>query len=133
MPRHRLLYGLLLLLVMGLGLSSRQPFMPQLVRLYAGDTLWSLMVFLLVGLFFPKLPTRLVALYAGMFSLLIELSQFYHAPWIDAIRATRIGGLVLGFGFLWRDLVCYALGIMGGVVIDVALRSVHQPHENQDG
>jgi len=83
--------------------------------------------------FFPKLPTRLVALYAGMFSLLIELSQFYHAPWIDAIRATRIGGLVLGFGFLWRDLVCYALGIMGGVVIDVALRSVHQPHENQDG
>jgi hypothetical protein len=42
---------------------------------------------------------------------LVEISQLYHAPWIDSIRQTTPGGLVLGFGFLWTDLVCYSVGI----------------------
>jgi len=40
----------------------------------------------------------------------VEVSQLYHAPWIDSIRSTTLGGLVLGFGFLWTDLVCYLVG-----------------------
>jgi hypothetical protein len=40
------------------------------------------------------------------FAWAIELSQLYHAPGIEALRHTRLGGLVLGFGFLWSDLVC---------------------------
>jgi hypothetical protein len=29
----------------------------------------------------------------------VEFSQLYHAPWIDTIRAARIGALVLGSTF----------------------------------
>ena len=43
-------------------------------------------------------------------SIAVELSQLYHAPWIDSIRQTTLGGLILGFGFLWSDLACYAVG-----------------------
>jgi len=48
----------------------------------------------------------------------VEVSQLYHAPWIDGIRSTTLGGLVLGFGFLWSDLVCYLVGIAAGVSTD---------------
>ncbi len=44
-------------------------------------------------------------------AFVVELSQLYHAPWIDSIRQTTLGGLVLGFGFLWTDLLCYSVGI----------------------
>src|SRR3954464_6144190 len=52
------------------------------------------------------------------FSVLIEVSQLYHAPWLDSIRHTTLGGLILGYGFLWGDLACYAVGIGLGVVIE---------------
>ncbi len=44
--------------------------------------------------------------------------QLYHAPWIDSIRQTTLGGLILGFGFLCSDLACYALGVLLGVLIE---------------
>ena len=54
-------------------------------------------------------------------AFLVEISQLYHAPWIDAIRQTALGGLVLGFGFLWTDLVCYSVGVMIGVMAERAI------------
>ena len=30
-----------------------------------------------------------------------------------------MGGLILGFGFLWSDLACYALGVGLGVLIEI--------------
>ena len=47
-----------------------------------------------------------------------EFSQLYRAPWIDAVRATRLGALVLGQGFLWSDLWCYAAGVTLAAGID---------------
>ncbi|MCY7330065.1 MAG: DUF2809 domain-containing protein [Saprospiraceae bacterium] len=38
------------------------------------------------------------------------MGQLYHAPWMDGLRVTRLGGLILGFGCLWSDLGCYTLG-----------------------
>ena len=53
-------------------------------------------------------------------AFLVEISQLYHAPWIDSIRQTTLGGLVLGFGFLWTDFVCYSVGIATGVAGAIA-------------
>lgn len=123
-PRSRIIYALLIVLTIGLGLASRskQISWPQFIIDYAGDTLWALLVFLLIGFLFPSLSTLRVAIPAALFSLLIELSQLYHAPWIEAIRHTRIGGLILGFVFLWSDLACYALGIAGGAGAELLFR-----------
>ena len=62
----------------------------------------------------PKMSSKKVALISILICFLIEFSQLYHAEWIDAIRQTRLGGLILGFGFLWSDLVSYAIGGMMG-------------------
>ena len=105
--------------VIGLGLASRQygaslPF----VYNYVGDTLWALMIFLGIGFLFPRWSTKTVALVAWLVCVGVELSQLYHAPWIDELRATRLGGLVLGFSFLWSDLLYYLAGVLVGVLVE---------------
>ena len=120
MGRSRFKYAVLILAVILLGLASRSysPPLPPAVKEYAGDALWALAAYLAVAFLFPRLPVKSVAAAAGLFSLAVEVSQFYHAPWIDNIRRMRIGGLVLGYGFLWSDLVCYGVGIGVGVLAE---------------
>src|ERR1017187_5265800 len=77
-----------------------------------------------------RASTRTIACLAMSFSVAIEISQLYHAPWIDSIRQTTLGGLILGSGFLWSDLACYALGVGLGVMIDIALSALK---ERQNG
>lgn len=110
----------LLLVVVLAGLGSRRfgPHLPGFVATYAGDTLWAIAAFLGFGLLVPWASTWRVALLAVSFSVLIEVGQRYHAPWIDSIRRTTLGGLVLGYDFAWSDLACYALGVGLGVLIE---------------
>ena len=107
-------------LVAGCGLGSRRyaHSLPDVIAAYAGDTAWTLAVFLLLGLLAPRLSTWSVAGLAVLISFAVELSQLYHAPWIDAIRDTTIGHLALGSGFDPRDLACYTLGAGIGVLIE---------------
>jgi hypothetical protein len=57
-----------------------------------------------------------------------EISQLYHAPWIDAIRSYRLGIILLGNCFVWSDLVCYTVGILAGAFAEWGLcRTGFQP------
>lgn len=118
--RNRLVYAILIVLIIIAGLMSRHfaGHLPAWNKLYAGDALWALMVFLIVGFLFKRKPSSWVAMVALIFAFCIEFSQIYHAPWIDSIRATRLGGLVLGFGFMWSDLLCYTIGIAFGFLVE---------------
>jgi hypothetical protein len=107
--------------ILGIGSRRLGHLLPGFVAAYAGDTLWALDAFLGIGLLLPRATTGLVAALTMAFSVAVELSQLYHAPWIDSIRQTTLGGLVLGFGFLWSDLACYAVGVVIGVLIEETL------------
>jgi len=72
------------------------------------------MVFVGVGFLLPRASTLAVTSLALTFSWGVEFSQLYHAPWIDAVRATIPGKLVLGNTFNWPDLFAYALGVALG-------------------
>lgn len=85
--------------------------MPWWLAKNLGDALYATMVFWGFGFLAPRASTPRVALAAVAFCFAIELSQAYHAPWIDGVRATTPGRLVLGQGFHAFDLVCYVLGI----------------------
>jgi hypothetical protein len=125
--RIRLLYLVCAGGVVVLGLGSRRfgVNLPAFVAAYAGDTLWALMVFLGLGAVAPRSRTSRRAALALAVSYAVEASQLYHAPWIDALRHTRLGGLILGFGFMWSDLLCYTVGIAWGVALErVAWQSV---------
>lgn len=143
--RSRVLHAVLAFAVVAVGLLWRSDFMPlpPFFSKYGGDALWSLMVFAGFGFVFPRASTLSLALLALGFSWCVEFSQLYHAPWIDAVRATLPGRLVLGNTFNWPDLPAYALGAGLGTWLEWRLRkpggfrlnsprsrAVHFPPEN---
>lgn len=122
MNRSRMTYLILSIIVMILGLLSRGiDNLPQIISAYSGDILWALMIFLLMAFIFNKSSSRFIISMAIIFSYSVEISQLYHAPWIDSIRGTTLGPLILGYGFLWSDLVCYTIGITIGAILDLLI------------
>ncbi|GAB2569396.1 DUF2809 domain-containing protein [Spirosoma areae] len=113
--RNRIVYGLLTISVLLIGFASRR-FLGDIsvVKAYIGDILWALMVFFGLAFMFNRRPTKAIVLATLLVSFSIELSQLYHAPWIDNLRDTTLGGLVLGFTFVWSDLLCYSIGALIG-------------------
>jgi Protein of unknown function (DUF2809) len=109
MLKTRFLSLTIAILLIPIGLATRQ-YGNEWMKLYVGDVLWAAMIYWGFKFLFAQEPKR-IAFYALTFCFLIEFSQIYHEPWIDQIRDTRLGGLVLGFGFLWSDLVCYLVGV----------------------
>ncbi len=117
----------------GLGLATRQfpSAFPLFVARYGGDALWAAMILWLAAVLRPTAATHSLALLALGISFGVELSQLYRAPWIDAIRATRPGALVLGQGFLWGDLVSYSGGVLLAAALDAWLASARaSPRRN---
>ncbi|MHC4886373.1 MAG: ribosomal maturation YjgA family protein [Planctomycetota bacterium] len=118
--RRRWLYLLFALLTIACGLLSRSGWipLPAFLVTYAGDTLWALAVYWGGCLLAPRWRPKRVLFASLLFAFAIELSQCYHTPWLDALRETWIGGLILGYGFLTSDLVCYTVGALLGLGID---------------
>lgn len=119
MKRDRKLYFLFIVITIVLGLMSRRvSFLPYVIEVYSGDVLWALMIFFIVGFIFNEKDKVMVACTALGFSYFIELSQLYHSPWIDNLRNTTLGALILGHGFLWSDILCYTIGVALGLIIE---------------
>jgi len=109
-----------MLIVIGLGLLVRSPMisLPVFFSKYLGDALWAMVVFLGLAILFRDARTIVLALCAMGISTLVELSQLYHDAWIDSVRKTIFGRLVLGNIFHWPDLIAYGLGILVIALID---------------
>lgn len=123
-PRSRILYAALGAGVIGLGLMWRSPHVgfPPFIAKYGGSALWALLVFLCCGFVKARASTWRLMLAATVISFCVEFSQLYHAPWIDQIRAHRLGGLILGSTYSSYDLVAYLAGIIAGAIVEAILR-----------
>lgn len=125
MTKKRLLYIILTIVTMILGLASRKygSLLPNFLREYSGDALWALMVYFGFSFVFIKLSINKRGIIALVFSFVIEFSQIYQGAWINKIRDTTLGALILGHGFLFSDLICYTVGITIGVIISIVLEN----------
>jgi hypothetical protein len=94
--RHRVRYALLAVAVVASGLLWRSGLipLPRWLSNHGGDSWWALMVFVGCGFLRPRASTQAVASLALAFAWGVEFSQLYHAPWLDAVRATLPGRLV---------------------------------------
>jgi hypothetical protein len=119
MLRLRILYFSLIIITIVLGLSSRR-FIA--IPLFIGDILWALMVYFIIRFLFINKGVKFVVIASLLFCYSIEFSQLYKAPWIDNLRNTLFGRLVLGETFLWGDLLSYTVGIGIGILVDIQLR-----------
>lgn len=121
---RRAVHALAAVAVVGLGLIWRSHFLhlPPFMKKYGGDALWALLVFVLIRFFRPQMNVVRSVLTALCFSVAVEFSQLYHAPWIEAVRITRLGALILGSTFNWPDIPAYAIGILVGLLFDQGFR-----------
>ena len=129
--RASAIFWLLLLIAFGLG-SRRLAGLPSCITLYAGDVAWGAMFFALACALRPTLTTARAWLAAVLTTELIEFSELYRSPWLDALRATRGGGLLLGHVFLWSDVVCVALGASLAAGAELAWRRCCRPLRTRD-
>ena len=122
--RSRWRYAAATLVTIAVGLASRsyRAYLPWWLAKNAGDALYATMVFFGFGFLAPLASTARIALAATAFCFAIELSQLYRAPWIDAVRETLPGRLILGQGFHAFDLVCYVIGVALGAGLERGLR-----------
>lgn len=117
--RTRWIYLWVTGLVLVIGYLSRQwSVRGSFVHEYVGDAIWAGMIYFGFRFLFAGDPLKKSLLTAWGFTYLIELSQLYQADWLNAVRHTWLGGLVLGFSFLWSDLLMYALGILSAWLVD---------------
>ena len=114
MKRGWLAVAIVVVVVCGL-LSRRDGLpVPELVRGHAGDILWATMVALGLAVLRPDGKAWVMASAALAIACAVECSQLYRAPWLDAVRSTVPGHLILGRGFLWSDLLRYGAGALLG-------------------
>jgi hypothetical protein len=118
-PRCRTRLAAQLIALVALGLASRRPFLPEFCILYVGDVLWGALFLTLAAWLAPWAPTLRLWVCATATVELIELSQLYQAPWVQEVRATTLGGLLLGHSFLWSDVLCVALGTTAAALVMV--------------
>ena len=112
--KKRIIYFLLILITIPLGLCSRiyGNLLPNFFAEYAGDVLYAICAFWTFRFVFIKYPLTTITLTTFMFCIFIETLQLYQAPWMQAVRQTPPFGWLLGYGFLWSDWVCYAVGTL---------------------
>jgi hypothetical protein len=115
---------LLVLVTIALGFASRRygASLPPFIAAYAGDTLWAAAAFFTLALFLERMNTIAIGVLALALAYFVEFSQLYRAGWILDIRATTVGAMFLGSGFLWSDIACYTAGVLLASVVDYATR-----------
>ena len=96
--------------------------LPFTVRDVLGDALWAMMVAWWVGALAPDMRPGVRSGLALACCWVIEFSQLYHLPVLDAVRRTTPGQLVLGSGFDVRDLWAYAMGVLAALLLETAVR-----------
>lgn len=69
----------------------------------------------------PGASLRIRAAAALAFCIGIEVSQLYHTPELDALRASTLGSLVLGSDFDPRDIAAYTVGVLAAAFFEGAV------------
>ncbi|MFJ7953640.1 DUF2809 domain-containing protein [Lysinibacillus sp. NPDC096418] len=121
----RTVYLLAIVITILLGLASRKwgSLLPPFVVQNAGDMLWATMVYFGFRFLFVRKSTLVAISFSFLFSFGIEFSQLYQQDWINQIRGTSLGALILGRGFLVKDLIRYTVGIILATILDKVART----------
>lgn len=104
-------------LTIAAGLASRTWPLPGLFAEHTGDALYAVAVFCLLGLLWPRRSIGFHSDTAWVISVAVEASQLLSWPWLVELRATRLGGLLLGHGFQWADVLAYTAGSLGAFAL----------------
>lgn len=121
---RRSIYFIAIIMTILLGLASRKfgYTLPRFIANHAGDALWALMVYFGFRFLLVQKNVMTAISLSLLFCFSIEFSQLYQRDWINQIRGTVLGALILGKGFLMVDLIRYSVGILIGAILDLLVK-----------
>lgn len=120
MIRHRIAFAIAACAVIAIGLVLHTAEGP--VAAFVADSLYTVLVYLILRLVFARARRWMLAVVAFAFSALVEVLQLTGLPeqWGDAFAPAR---LLLGASFSAVDLLSYAIGALAVWSVDnVVLR-----------
>ncbi|MBK1878273.1 DUF2809 domain-containing protein [Pelagicoccus mobilis] len=120
--RTKLVFFAVIVVILGLA-SRRYPIFGN----YPGDALWATLVATLYAFARPQATLKTIAIATLATAYGVELSQLYQAPWLNQLRSTLPGKLILGSGFDPIDLLAYLVGTLLALPALHSLRS-RPPH-----
>jgi hypothetical protein len=107
----RLIFFVNLLAIVPLGYIVRfSHILPEYFHDAGGSIAYEIFWILLVLFIYPLANRRSTAIWVCLGSCAIELLQLYQPPWLQSLRATLPGRLVLGTSFAWSDFPAYFVG-----------------------
>ncbi|HOI27161.1 MAG TPA: DUF2809 domain-containing protein [Paludibacteraceae bacterium] len=81
----------------------------KFIRPYGGDIIVEWLVYCFVRIFIPE-KYKLLPLYVFIFSVLIEISQYFKLVEVLGLQGNPILRTMIGNTFNWNDIWCYAVG-----------------------
>ena len=107
----------ILIIVIGLPARVFQEYLPHWYTMYFGDFLWAMLIYFFYAIMFRWKINK--AFWAALStSYAIEISQLFNPDWLEYLRSIKVFALILGYTFLWSDIIAYTLGIMIGALLD---------------
>jgi hypothetical protein len=108
--RLALLIGMILIIPLGYSVRFATGLGSPVFQDVFGSIAYQILLMFLFAFFYPRVNLVKVAIGVFILSSAIELLQLWQPPFLQAIRATWAGRVLLGNTFLLADFPPYAIG-----------------------
>lgn len=109
MKKDKIFYIILFLLVFATEVLIALFVRDDFVRPYVGDVLVTILICLFFRAFF-SIKTKLLPIYVFVFSVAIEIGQYFDFVKLMGFENNQFISTILGRSFSVIDIVCYAVG-----------------------
>ena len=130
MIKKRLIYGIIAFLLLLSEVYIALFVSDNFIRPYFGDVLVTALICSFIRIFFPldvnysmkRKSVWIMPIAVFIFSVCIEIAQYFHYVDLLGLGHIEFFRIVMGTGFAWEDILCYACGCFSFLLIEVFFR-----------
>jgi hypothetical protein len=122
--QHWILICLLLVVPLGFGTKVYSGPGSIWVNYFAGGIFYEIFWILVIVFVWPVLNPGWVAFWVFLITSILEFSQLWHPPFLETIRSSFIGSVLLGNKFSWWDFPHYIFGCLLGWILLLGIRQI---------
>lgn len=110
--RLRLSYGMATLTLLVLEVLIALFVRDRFIRPYGGDILVTLLICCAVRVILPEGYRTVLAGGVLLFAILVEIGQYFGLVYLLGLGHIAFFRILIGTGFSWWDMLCYAVGCL---------------------
>ena len=119
--RLRMGYGLAALLLFVIEVLIALFVRDRFIRPYGGDILVTLLICCVIRVILPRNYRLPIGGGVLAFAILVEVGQYFGLVYLLGLGHIEFFRILNGTGFSWWDMVCYAVGCILFVAVDIAV------------